>query len=196
MLMLEQDYVLSDEYFPDAEEYSLDFDAGETLNGKTIWTPDRIAAHITRTNTSWLTTGKQSDTNQDVINFAFFNTQAEVAANGYTYTLGSINYGLNEFFGFSPFTQAQRVATREAMGYWDDVVNVTFAETSADQGDINFGNLTNRPGTQAYARLPSASVSSNAEVNKQAYDIVGDVWVTATTPSNFQLDERLYGMNK
>lgn len=193
--MSEQDYVLSDLYFPDAEEFSLDFDVGGTFNGKDIWTPSRIADYITRTNTSWLTTGKQSDANQQVINFGFFETQAQVAANGYTYTLGGVNYGLNEYFGFATFTEAQRSATREAMGYWDDVVNVTFAETSADQGDINFGNLTNRPGTQAYARLPSASVSSNAEVNAQAYDIVGDVWVTATTPSNFQLDESLYGMN-
>lgn len=193
--MLEQNYVLSDEYFPDAEEYSLDFDKGGTFQNKKIWTPDDIAAYITRTNTSWVTTGKQSDANQKVINFGFFESQAQVAANGYTYTLGGVNYGLNEYFGFAAFTDAQRVATREAMTYWDDVVNVTFAETSADQGDINFGNLTNRPGTQAYARLPSASVSSNAEVNAQAYDIVGDVWVTATTPSNFQLDEGLYGMN-
>jgi serralysin len=193
--MSEQDYVLSDEFFPDAEDASLDPLAGTFFNGKEIWTPSRIADYITRTNTSWLTTGKQSDADQKVINFGFFETQAQVAANGYTYTLGGVNYGLNEYFGFSAFTTEQRAATREAMGYWDDVVNVTFAETSADQGDINFGNLTNRPGTQAYARLPSASVSSNAEVNKQAYDIVGDVWVTATTPSNFQLDESLYGMN-
>lgn len=193
--MSEQDYVLSDFYFPDAEDYSLDFDVGGTFNGKEIWTPSRIADYITRTNTSWLTTGKQSDANQQVINFGFFNTQEEVARNGYTYTLDGVNYGLNEFFGFSAFTYTQREATREAIGYWDDVVNVTFAETSADNADINFGNLTNRPGTQAYARLPSASVSSNATVNAQAYDIIGDVWVTATTPSNFQLDESLYGMN-
>jgi serralysin len=195
MLMSEQDYVLSDEFFPDAEDASLDPDAGGTMYGKTIWTPKTIADYITRTNTSWLTTGKQSDADQQTINYAFFNTQADVAANGYTYTLGGISYGLSEYFGFSAFTEAQRSATREAFGYWDDVVAVSFKETSAAEGDINLGNLTNRPGTQAYARLPSASVSSNATVNAQAYDIVGDVWVTATTPSNFQLDEGLYGMN-
>ncbi len=193
--MSEQEYVLSDLYFPDAEDFSLDFDVGGTFQNKKIWTPEDIANYITRTYTSWLTTGKQSDADPQVINFGFFETQAQVAANGYTYTLGGVNYGLNEYFGFSAFTTEQRAATREAIGYWDDVVKVTFAETSADQGDINFGNLTNRPGTQAYARLPSEIVSSNADVNRQAYDIVGDIWVTATTPSNFQLDESLYGMN-
>jgi serralysin len=195
MLMSVQNYMLSDEFFPDAEDASLDPDAGGTMYGKKIWTPEAIADYITRTNTSWLTTGKQSDADNQVINFGFFESQAQVAANGYTYTVGGVDYGLSEYFGFSAFTDAQKAATREAIGYWDDVVKVTFAETSADQGDINFGNLTNRPGTQAYARLPSSSVSSNADVNRQAYDIVGDVWVTATTPSNFQLDEGLYGMN-
>lgn len=193
--MLEQNYLVSDLFFPDAEDGSLDPDAGGTMYGKTIWTPENIANYITRTNTSWLTTGKQSDANQQVINFSFFDTQEEVAANGYTYTLQGVNYGLSEYFGFSAFTETQRSATREAIGYWDDVVKVDFQETSAGDSDINFGNLTNRPGTQAYARLPSATVSGNAEVNRQAYDIVGDVWVTATTPSNFQLDESLYGMN-
>ncbi len=193
--MLDQRYTHSDLFFPDAEDASLDPDAGGTMYGKKIWTPGEIADYITRTNTSWLTTGKQSDADQTTINFGFFDTQQQVADNGYTYTLGGVDYGLNEYFGFAAFTDAQRSATREAIGYWDDVVKVGFAETSADQGDINFGNLTNRPGTQAYARLPSATVSANAEVNRQAYDIVGDVWVTATTASNFQLDEGLYGMN-
>ncbi|HVF82768.1 MAG TPA: M10 family metallopeptidase [Sphingomicrobium sp.] len=191
-----EDVVRSElDFDPETLEASLDPDAGGTMYGKTIWTPAKIADYITRTNTSWLITGKQSDADQQVINFGFFNTQAEVGANGYTYTLGGVNYGLNEYFGFSAFTEAQRAATREAIGYWDDVVAVSFKETSVDVGDINFGNLTNRPGTQAYARLPAATVSSNATVDAQAYDIVGDVWVTATTASNFQLDEGLYGMN-
>ncbi len=191
-----EDVVRSDlDFDPETLEASLDPYAGGTAYNKPIKTPADIAAYITRTNTSWLTTGKQSDADQTTINFGFFNTLGEVAANGYTYTLNGTTFGLNEYFGFSAFTEAQRAATREAVGYWDDVLAVSFKETSASEADINFGNLTNRPGTQAYARLPSASVSANATVNAQAYDIVGDVWVTATTASNFQLDEGLYGMN-
>lgn len=177
------------------DEASLDPEAGGSANGKPIWTLDEIAANLNRSGTKWGTTGKARDGDAGVLNFGFFSTQEEVGANGYAYTLNGVNYALNEYFGFAAFTDAQRAATREAFQNWDDVIAVSFQESSADQADMNFGNLTNRPGTQAYARLPSASVSANASVNQQAYDIVGDVWVTATTASNFQLDEGLYGMN-
>lgn len=177
------------------EDASLDPRAGGTANNKPIWTADQAAAYLNRTGTAWGKTGITSDGDATVINFGFFNTQEEVARNGYTYTLNGTNYALNEYFGFQAFTEAQRAATREAFQYWDDIAAISFQETGVDQADINLGNLNNRPGTQAYARLPSASVSSNASVNAQAYDIVGDVWVTGTTASNFQLDEGLYGMN-
>ena len=180
---------------PEDLDASLDPFAGGTAYDNDIWTPDQIAAYLNRNGTKWGTTGVASDGDASVLNFGFFNTQDQVAANGYTYEFGGVYYGLNEYFGFTAFNAAQRAATREAIQSWDDVIATDFAETSADQGDINFGALNNRPGTQAYARLPSASVSSNASVNAQAYDIVGDVWVTATTASNFQLDEGLYGMN-
>jgi len=194
--MSAQTYELSDEFFPDAEDASLDPFAGGTAYGNDIWTPAKIADYITRTNTSWKTTAtQQGDTDPTTITFGFFNTQDEVADNGYTYELGGRYYGLNEYFGFSAFTADQRAATREAIGYWDDVVAVTFKETSATDADINYGNLTNRPGTQAYARLPSDLQSSNTAVNAQVSEIAGDVWVTATTASNFQFDEGLYGMN-
>jgi serralysin len=165
--------------------------------GKTIWTPEKIAAYITRTNTSWTTTGVQrGDADATTITFGFFDNRDQVATNGYTYTFGGVTYGLNEYFNFvdGGFTADQRAASREAFGYWDDVVAVQFVETDADNADINLANIS-RPGTQAYARLPSATVSSNASVNQQAYNIVGDVWVTKEAASNFQLDEGLYGMN-
>jgi serralysin len=194
--MSERTYELSTEFFPDAEDASLDPDAGGTAFGKKIWTPEEIANYITRTGTSWLKTAtQQGDTDPNTITFGFFNTQLQVQNNGYTYELNGGYYGLNEYFGFSAFNEAQRAATREAIQMWDDVIAVSFKETSADNADINFGNLTNRPGTQAYARLPSDTQSSNTAVNAQVKEIAGDVWVTATTASNFQLDEGLYGMN-
>jgi serralysin len=191
------------DFDPESLEASLDPDAGGTMYGKTIWTPEKIAAYITRTNTSWVSFGDQKstgiqrgDADATTITFGFFDTRDQVAANGYTYTLNGVNYGLNEYFNFvdGGFKAEQREAAREAFGYWDDIVNVKFVETTADNADINLANIS-RPGTQAYARLPSASVSANATVNKQAYNIVGDVWVTNEAASNFQLDEGLYGMN-
>ncbi len=180
---------------PDDLDASLDPAAGGTMYDNPIWTPDEIAAYLNRNGTKWGTTGIASDGDASVLNFGFFNTQDQVAANGYVYFVGAQGFGLNEYFGFAAFTDAQRAATREAMQSWDDVMATSFVETDVSVGDINFGNITNRPGTQAYARLPSASVSTNPTVNAQAYDIIGDVWVTATTASNFQLDEGLYGMN-
>jgi serralysin len=174
---------------------SLDPQAGGVANTKPIWTADAIASYLNRSGTAWGTTGITRDGDASVLTFGFFDTQAQVAANGYTYTLNGINYGLNEYFGFSAFTEAQREATREAFQYWDDVIAISIQESSVELADMNFGNLMNRPGTQAYARLPGATVSTNPTVNAQAYNIVGDVWVTGTTASNFQLDEGLYGMN-
>ena len=100
---------------PDDLDASLDPFAGGTAFGKTIWTPDEMAAYLNRSGTKWGTTGKTSDGDASTINFGFFNTQAEVAANGYVYSLGGRNFGLNEYFGFTTFTEAQRAATREAM---------------------------------------------------------------------------------
>jgi serralysin len=86
-------------------------------------------------------------------------------------------------------------AAREAMQYWDDVVATSFVETHVDQADIAFGNYTNRPNTQAYARLLANTVTSDPYINAQIRDIGGDVWVAFNTASNFHLDEGGYGMN-
>lgn len=180
--------------FVDDDDATLDGQSG-TFNGKTIWTPQEAAEYLNRSGTAWGVTGVPRDGDATVITYGFFSSQEELIDNGYVYELNGAYYGLNEYFGFGAFTEAQRAAAREAMQYWDDVVAISFQEAPVGEADINFGNIMNRPGTQAYARLPASSVSSNAHVNAQAYNIVGDVWVTGTTASNFQLDEGLYGLN-
>jgi serralysin len=102
------------------------------------------------------------------------------------------NYGLAEYFNFAPFTEAQRAAAREAMQGWDDVVAVTFREASADDADMNFGNLASAPTTQAYARIPTAGL--DATLGGQVREIGGDSWISASQASNFQLDEGGYGL--
>lgn len=104
-------------------------------------------------------------------------------------------FGLSEYFNFRAFTDAQKGATREAMQSWDDVVATRFVETNINDADIAFGNYTNQPGTQAYARLLANTISSNPYINAQIRDIGGDVWVAFNTLSNFHLDEGGYGMN-
>jgi serralysin len=188
---------------------SLDPLAGGTANGKPIWTPEQIAAYLNRTGGGFangegtfseVNNGRQNNIGDgnNVITFGFFNTQAEVINNGYTYTANNAQgvptlYGLAEVFNFAPFTPEQRAAAREAMQYWDDVIAVSFRETSANDADMNFGNLASAPNTQAYARIPTASL--DATLGGQVREIGGDSWYSASQASNFQLDEGLYGMN-
>ena len=184
---------------------SLDPLAGGTAYDNPIWTPQQIAAHLNRTLTGWgvgVNGTPGSDDDITTINFGFHNSQTDLFNNGYVYELNGSYYAFSEYFNFAPFSEAQRAAAREAIQYWDDVVAVSFQETNADDGDINFGTLASAPQTQAYARLPADLVLSPlnppaviAHVNPQVREIGGDVWVSASQPSNFQFDEGLYGLN-
>jgi serralysin len=189
-----------------ALDASLDPLAGGTFNNKPIWFPEQIAAHFNRTGGGFTDgfndtglTGIQNNIGDDnsVITFGFFNTQAQLANNGYVYSAPNAqgvmtNYGLAEYFNFAAFTTAQRDATREAMQSWDDVVAVSFREASADDADMNFGNLASAPTTQAYARIPTAGL--DATLGGQVREIGGDSCSPASQASNFPLDEGGYGL--
>ena len=77
---------------------------------------------------------------------------------------------------------------------WDDVIAVSFRESDINDADIAFGNLASAPTTQAYAYLPDRVLTGNPAINAQILDIGGDVWVSLSQPSNFQLDEGRYGL--
>lgn len=173
--------------------------AGTTAaNGKPIWSAEQAATYLFRAGAGYGTGGNMVLPTSGVVtqlNYGFHTGQQSLADNGYVYELAGGLYGLSEYFYFKPFTTAQKDAAREALLVWDDVVSTHFVETNVNQADIAFGNYTNQPGTQAYARLLANTVSSNAYVNEQIRDIGGDVWVNFNTQSNFQLDEGGYGMN-
>lgn len=168
-------------------------------NGKAIWSADQAGAYLNRTGASWIggsDPGVQGDSNLQEITYGFHVDQASLARNGYVYTYQGQTYQLAEYNNFAAFNTAQRAATRVAMGLWDDVAAVSFRESNdIDSVDIAFGNLASAPGTQAYARLPFGTVSSDPDVSRQARDIVGDVWVSASQASNFQLTPGGYGLN-
>lgn len=171
---------------------------GGTVAGKPVWTIEQVTAHLNRTGISWAPGPNNAVPNSGsaaVINFGFFNTQDEVFENGYGYALNGGLYAFTEYFNFAAFTTAQRDATRAAIQAWDDLISTTFVETSAADADINFGNLLNAPSTQAYARLPVATITTNPIVNPQILEMGGDVWVSTAQASNFQLDEGLYGIH-
>lgn len=173
--------------------------AGSTApNGLEIWSVEQIAAYLNRSGASWQEgpdpAPQRGDEDPNTITFGFFENQGELFDNGYVYLFNGRYSGLSEYFNFAAFSEAQRGATREAIQSWDDVAAVTFVETSADDADINFGNLASAPTTQAYARLPFGTFSSNESLNVQVQPIAGDIWISASQTSNFQLDEGRYGL--
>jgi serralysin len=178
---------------------SVDYLGGTTgPNGKPIWTADQAATYLFRAGAGYGVGANMVMPTSGVIdqlNYGFHTSQASLQANGYVYFVGNSGFGLSEYFNFKPFTAAQQDAAREAMQMWDDVVSTEFVETNVNDADIAFGNYTNQPGTQAYARLLANTITGNPAINAQIRDIGGDVWVAFNTQSNFQLDEGGYGMN-
>ncbi|TKD50720.1 M10 family metallopeptidase C-terminal domain-containing protein [Sphingomonas baiyangensis] len=179
---------------------SVDPRAGETAdNGKEIWTPEDIAFYLNRAGYSWVPGGRNTpqrgDTDANTITFGFFNTQDDLIGQGYTFEYFGQPYGSAEFFNFASFNAEQRAATREAMRYWDDVVGVRFLETSSANADIALGNLANAPDTQAYAYYPQTVLYGIPSVDAQVRNLGGDVWVSASQASNFQLKVGGYGLN-
>ena len=182
-------------------EASLDPQAGGTYGGRPILTADEVSAWLNRTGTAFngaAGNAPQSDADNSVINFGFFNSTNDMLLNGYTYVwTDGVRYAPNggEIFNFAPFTADQRSATREAITAWDDVIAVSFRETHPDDADINLGNLANAPTTQAYATLPYGRIYVNDLVNSHMYERAGDVWISASQASNFRLDEGMYGIH-
>jgi serralysin len=176
---------------------SLDGQTGTHTNGKTIWTPEQIAAYLNRTGGGFHggpQAGPQSDSDLSVIKFGFHTGQQSLFDNGYVYFVGSQGYAFSEYFNFAQFNDAQKAAAREALQSWDDVIAVSLVESHINDADIAFGNLASAPTTQAYAYVPRPVLTSNPAINAQILDIGGDVWISMSQPSNFQLDEGRYGL--
>jgi serralysin len=165
---------------------------GGTIRDKPVFTIEQVIQQLNRGGAGW-TPGDVDhavprDGDVSVLNFGF-HTPDSMFAEPYVFEEDEVLYGRPEYFGFAPFTEAQKAAAREAMASWDDLIAPTLVESAPEVADITFANYTNRPGTQAYAYLPYDYTPDNADL------IAGDIWVSANQPSNFQLDEGLYGIH-
>lgn len=188
----------------ETDDATLDFLYPGTAYGNDIWTPDAIAAYLNRTGGQWGNGPNdllQEGGNTSVINFGFHENQQSLFQNGYVFThptTGRLT-AFSEYFQFGAFNANQRAAAREAIQAWDDVAAVTFRETHSNDADINFGNLTNSPNTQAYAYLPTADFGPGGGYanyyGNQIAGLAGDVWVSTAQASNFRFDEGQYGLN-
>ncbi|MFZ0269782.1 M10 family metallopeptidase C-terminal domain-containing protein [Caulobacter sp.] len=170
---------------------SVDGQGGE-IRGKPVFTIEQVIEQLNRGGAGWtpgvVDHAVPRDGDVSVLNFGF-HTAESMFAEPYVFEEDGVLYGRTEYFGFAPFTEAQKAAAREAMAAWDDLIAPSLVESAPEVADITFANYTNRPGTQAYAYLPYDYTPDNADL------IAGDIWVSANQPSNFQLDEGLYGIH-
>ena len=100
------------------------------------------------------------------------------------------NQGFTEQFGFSPFSQAQRVAGRTAIQNWDDLIAPTFQEVNGSGGaDIVMANTTTGP-AQAWAYYPYDYGRANYK------HLMSDAWIATPSAngSNGQLLPGQYGL--
>ena len=184
------------------ETISLDANAdgtGGSIGGKPVWTIEQVMAHLNRTSypgtgipgAGWSNEGVDAHPRSGdpmVLRFGFQTAQSMFGL-PYVYpnAAGTGLLGRIEYFGFQPFSAAQQDAARKAIALWDDLIAPTFVQTAPQQADINFGNYTNQPGTQAYAFLPY-NYSSPQTL------LAGDVWVNGNQASNLQLGNGFYGL--
>lgn len=166
------------------EYISLDPFAGGTYADKPIWDVPTIAENLNRSGWDWYTNfdGQLDD---GVLNFAFFNTQADFFDTGYINDNFTIAF--SEFFDFQAMTPEQRTASRDALKMWDDLINITFQETNVADADIRFGN-TDTGGAQAYAYLPFGDIFNDPAGGanfSNLDDLAGDVWIDKNVGSNF-----------
>jgi len=164
---------------------------GETIRGKPVygltgdWDTDRAGTNNVRTQ---LDSGLRHDTSDGVITYAFFEHRHALGLNNHP--------GFGEGAGYSPFTEAQKVAARIAIRNWDELIAVRIVEAAAKPGasgwgqnsaDIWLANTVTGP-AQAWAYYPGYG---------QPYGrVAGDVWIAdpRANGSNGQLLPGQYGL--
>lgn len=169
---------------------SLDPSAGGTANDKPIFDIGQVNDNLVRSGWDWYT-NNGTVIDDGTLNFGFWNTRNDFFGTGYIDD--AFTTAFSEFFNFGTganprgaFTSAQRVVARESIALWDDLVSISFQESSVADADIRFGN-TDTQGAQAYAYLPFGDIfNDNVEGGfNNLEDLGGDVWIDYNVGSNF-----------
>ncbi|GAA4016474.1 serralysin family metalloprotease AprA [Sphingomonas swuensis] len=150
---------------------------GLAPNGKTVLSLDQAIGNLNRTGAIW-DVGPNGQ-----ITYAFIDKPLNGLYNSPKEAyLGSLAEGS------MPFTEEQRVAAREALGLWDDLIAPSFVEKNGrGAADILFTNTNSGPG-QAAAFTPFLNGGSGKYGKVQ-----GDIFVNQDEDSNFDLDNGGYG---
>jgi Ca2+-binding RTX toxin-like protein len=157
-------------------------------NGKDIWDVPTINENLNRTGQDWYT-DNYGELNDGVLNFGFWTDLNQLLNSYYVNATGT--FALNEAYyyqDFSPFNAVQIQMATKAINLWDDLVAISFQQTSASDADITYGN-TYTGGAQAYAYLPFGD-GLDAYYGQFGFNqigrIGGDVWVDGFVQSNFE----------
>jgi serralysin len=145
----------------------LDPYAGDTYRDKTIANLATVTAHID--------SGARLAPTNGVITYGFYTGTHAVGINNNPHYFG-------EGQGYSPFSAAQKAAAIQSIGYWDDLIPITFVNVgdqkqsnwAKNEATILLANTTTGP-AQAWTYYPGSD---------QGYHrYADDVW-TATPDSN------------
>jgi hypothetical protein len=176
---------------------SLDPQAGGSYAGKPIFTVDEINANLNRTGWDWYT-NNYGELDDGVINFGFWDTIEQVQSSYYVNDDGTLAFSETNPANFLAFTPEQRAVARSTIALWDDLVSISFAESTIETADITYGN-TNTGGAQAYAYLPFGDTFDAyyseyfnwSEIGR----LSGDIWIDGFVGSNFfPLEDSFYSV--
>lgn len=153
-------------------------ESGTAFNGKPIATLTEAAANLNRGGDFW-SVGPNGQ-----ITYTFLDKDPTGLYNSPKYANIIGDYTA----GFTPFTDEQRAAARDAIQLWDDLIAPTFVEKNgAGAADISFMNTNTGP-AQASAFTPFYQGGHGRDQRIQ-----GDVYVNSDQPDNFDLYYGGYG---
>lgn len=167
--------------YPDADQ-----DGFDDWYDKPIFTPDQAADQLNRGGGGWDIgpNGQVTFTFLDHAPSGHYNTK-----HGEAFALAG-----SKAVGFSPFTEEQREAAREAIGLWDDLIAPSFVEKNGrGAADISFMNTNTGPG-QASAFVPWKDEYDQYSPSYNRFDkLQGDSYYNQDQPNNFDLYPGGYG---
>ena len=165
--------------------------AGMTAgNGKEIWSADDAAANLNRTGANWYVDNNGA-LDDGTLTYSFWSSYEQLAGSYYVTPDGSIAF--NEAYyadDFSIFNDTQIALTDQALGEWDDLINIDIVRGDDPlQADLVYGNTYTGPASGAYAYLPYGnavySVYEDAYGFEDSEKLGGDVWVNGFYGPNF-----------
>lgn len=158
--------------------------AGTTAsNGKEIWTAEHAADNLHRNGTDW-THDNYGALEDGVLTYGYWTYDQFMAS--YFHDLRAANgtaanadaYYAETYHMFEAFRADQQVAAANAIGMWDDLINVTFQQAPAGtEADIMFGAVYMSTAAGAHAYYPQAEALDDYYGTTDYGKISGDVMI-------------------